>query len=266
MKSMSKRLLGIAAIACASSVQATIIDLSPGTGNFGSANGAVFSNPANVTIVGTGLIDPFLRIQNNGTESGFNTNGAVSLDTKPGTWTHAIQLGQIATVTGDGTNGTVSGTVYRQFYLDINQTRANPLLSLDILQIRVGNSATPATFAAAGGLVFDLDTGADGNSTVLMDYSLFNGSGNGLDVGILIPNSVFVGKSAVDYVTVFASFGNTAGYGSNDGFEEFSTKICIGTNGCGGGPGGPPNAIPVPGTLLLLGLGLFGVGVARRRV
>ena len=269
MKIKSSLLLGAMCLTCVSfSAQATTIDLTAGTGNSGAANGAVFSNPSNVTTVGSGVMDPFVRIQNNGTESGFNTDAAVSLDTKSGTWTHSIQLGQIGMFTGDGTAGTVNGTVYRQFYLDINQNKGSGnLLSLDRLQIRVGNSSTPANFtvADAGALVFDLDVGPNGASKVLMDYSLFHGSGNGIDVGFLIPNAVFIGKNATDYVTMFADFGNTAGYEANAGFEEIAAAKCPLTASCAPPGGGiPPNAIPEPHSIALLALGLLALGVRSR--
>ena len=268
MKIKSSLLLGAMCLTCVSfSAQATTIDLTAGTGNSGAANGAVFSNPSNVTTVGSGVMDPFVRIQNNGTESGFNTDAAVSLDTKSGTWTHSIQLGQIGMFTGDGTAGTVNGTVYRQFYLDINQNKGSGnLLSLDRLQIRVGNSSTPANFtvADAGALVFDLDVGPNGASKVLMDYSLFHGSGNGIDVGFLIPNAVFIGKNATDYVTMFADFGNTAGYEANAGFEEIAAAKCLTASCAPPGGGIPPNAIPEPHSIALLALGLLALGVRSR--
>ena len=77
-------------------VQANVIDLTASKDLFGVGNGAVFSNPTNLTNVGSGVIDPFVRIQRtgpgSGSESGFNTDAPVSLDTKPGpTFTHSIK-------------------------------------------------------------------------------------------------------------------------------------------------------------------------------
>ena len=51
---------------------------------------------------GTGLFDPFVRLQGSPTEKGYNTNGAVAFDTKPGTWTHAIKVNAIPVVDCDG--------------------------------------------------------------------------------------------------------------------------------------------------------------------
>src|SRR5690242_2645183 len=49
-------------------------------------NNAVFS-VFNLKGSGTGNIQPFVRVQNNGTEQGYNTSGTIQFDTKTGTWT-----------------------------------------------------------------------------------------------------------------------------------------------------------------------------------
>src|SRR2546426_865918 len=79
-------------------------------------NGAGFAT-TDVKSTGTGVLEPFLRLQANGTEQGYNASLSQSLlmpDVKAGTWTHDIQLGDVP-----------SGGGYYQFLLDINQSGGN---------------------------------------------------------------------------------------------------------------------------------------------
>ena len=158
----------------------SVVDLTS-AGAMGMVNGAIFEQFTEGSS-GTGLLDSFVRIQANGTEQGYNTDGAVEFDTKVGAFTHSEQLANIPTVVANG-------ITYREFALDINQ--GNPtLLSLDQLKFYVDASPSltgyPGSFPAP---VYDLDQGGD--SYIKLDQSV-SGSGSGLlDMLALIPSSVF---------------------------------------------------------------------------
>jgi len=76
-------ILGLTAsglIALSSGAQAEVIDLT-GTNNSGRINRAEFDwTPEQPT--GTGLIQPFLRVQANPAEQGYNTSGGTVFDDK----------------------------------------------------------------------------------------------------------------------------------------------------------------------------------------
>src|SRR5258708_4708187 len=77
-------------------------------------NGALFYS-SDIQPTGTGVIQPFVRIQGKPTESGYNTDGPIEFDTKDHTgqnWTHSITLSQVPIVT-------IGGVQYREFLLDI---------------------------------------------------------------------------------------------------------------------------------------------------
>ncbi len=165
---------------------------------------------------GTGVIDPFVRLMNDGSEQGFNTDHSPLkgdlADVKPGPWTHSLLVGALLPVLHEG-------VLYMRFLLDINQTGANPLLSLD--ELRIYTSADPALSSNAAlfaeNLAYDIGAG----NRVLLDYSLNSGSGSG-DMFLYLPASVFAGLED-QYLYLYSKFGSSGGvYATNDGFEEWA--------------------------------------------
>src|SRR5687767_13119243 len=109
-------------------------------------NGAVFYR-TQIQPTGTGVIDPFVRIQNKGTEHGYNTDGTSEFDTKDSAvhnWTHSITIGDVPIVS-------IAGVLYREFILDINETNnlAGRMLSLNELQIYQSNTNVLSSFNTA---------------------------------------------------------------------------------------------------------------------
>ena len=210
---------------------------------------------------GTGYIDPFLRLQDNGHEEGYNTSARgpsghpFQLDQKnPLNYTHDLLLSQVPVKT-------INGVQYREFFLDINESKAKSkkFLSLDELRIYLSPTGNRDSYSTAyktlDGLaaIYDLDTGGDDN-WIKLDYSLNHGSGSG-DMVAYIPNSLFTGPST-QFVYLFSRFGDQPNHGADSGFEEW----WVGRTQ----PLRDVAAIPEPATLLLLGTGLT-MAVRRRR-
>src|SRR5690349_17001898 len=98
-------------------VYATTVDLTT-AGSLGSANNALFST-TDVQPTGTGVMDPFLRIQAHGNatvQEGYNTSlRPVELDQKTDpNFTRPLPLNTLLPVT-------INGTDYYQFLLDVNE-------------------------------------------------------------------------------------------------------------------------------------------------
>jgi hypothetical protein len=222
----------------ASASNAAMIDLTI-PNNSGTINGAVFfTNDDRAT--GTGVYIPFVRIQANETEHGYNTSGSpVPFDGKVGTWTHDLQISQLLTRMEDG-------VLYYDFRLDINQNLGSDhnLLSLDQVRIFTSpvGSQTTTNVSSLGTERYNMDAGGD--SWVKLDYELQAGSGQG-DMTMMIPVSYFAGASSDDYVYVYSVFGEN--YASNDGFEEWAIR----------------GVVPTPGPLVVASIGAL--LIARRR-
>jgi len=228
------------------------LDLTTG-GASGTVNtGKDFFQQVSPQPTGTGVIEPFLRIQENVTEQGYNSDGAVQFDAKAGTWTHALLLGDVPIVN-------VGGVAYRQFLLDINQNKGGDgeLLSLNELEIyrgTVGNFTgtsgfgTGTSIAGLGTIVYSLDTPVSDNK-IELNFLLNPGSGAG-DMFAYIANSLFSGPDS-QFITLYTAFGNPNA--SNDGFEEWAVL----------GPG--TAAVPEPSVVVMAVVGLLPIGVVNLR-
>lgn len=233
-----------------------------------TVNGAIFS-VFDAKSAGTGNINSFLRIQENGMESGYNTGfpknnfpaGFPDFDQKKGSFTYNISLGEVP-------KNNILGVDYRTFLLDLNEPngQGNDKINLEELKVFVGPSANVflggnlgllVNNGPLGALIYDLDNPAGPNSAdnrvVLTD--MFSGSGT-TDVAINIPDSFFNGKGAAEYVYLWAKFSDSEG-----GFEEFVTQGPAGGPGPGGNPtpGPDPNVVPEPTSVAIWSLaGLAG--------
>jgi len=208
-------------------------------GDIQNINGAIYMQ-WDIAPAGSGRINAFVGIQGTGggSQHGYNTTGAREFDTTPGS--KALLLSDIPTVTfGD--------TPYREFWLDINQNKTHPVLSLDKLRIHMASASNLTgylTNPAFGAPIYDLDAGGD--NYVKLDYRLNPGSGGG-DMLLFVPDSAFIG--AGDYIYLYSMCGATIN--GADGFEEWAV-----------GNGEP--IIPEPATMALLGLGVLGLLRKRR--
>ncbi len=234
-------------------------------------NGGMFRTPAvdgdlgKGFIVGTGVFQPFVRIQetangstlkSNGIEAGFNTDASIKNllddhDKGGSNWNHAIQLKDVPTVTvcnGGGDTGTGCNQYY-EFLLDINE-QGNDIhagLLLDEFKLFWAGTGDLSAYTGANDdlgftgfditgatLAYNMDAGPGGDASLLMDYRNFSGSGNGVDLQALVPVASLLGATADSYLYLYSKFGATGKNCLNNGNGQDSPcKTPNGTAGSG---------------------------------
>ena len=209
---------------------------------------------------GTGVLNPFVRIQQKGDEEGYNTSDGSPLDDKAGIWTHDLRFSAVQAAVNIG------GTAYREFILDVNQDHNGPL-SLNQIQIFQSTSPPGATGTASAAdsthnalltfnplvtpgviEVFRMNNQAVSPSNLEIWALTDSGSGSG-DMYLYVKESLFV-QDPDSYITLYSQFGKPNGkYASSAGFEEWAVD--------------PPAPVPAPPTVLLIAAGVPALGLRR---
>lgn len=165
------------------------------------------------TSAGTGNFDSFLRIQADGTERGYNTNGTVEFDTKTGAWTHAITLSEIPYGTATVNEGAPNEMTFSgfEFMIDINETKPKSIMNVDEYKFWLTGDPLLTGYAPTGGpgpgmqwsstnpepvwigeIDWDFANGVAIDRQLIMDYLVNSGSGHA-DYRVLIPQHYFLG-------------------------------------------------------------------------
>lgn len=278
-----KRYLGVLLLTTiwSAAAQADVISLTTANST-GTINGATYTQVAPQP-TGSGVIDSFVRVKNNQPiVQGYNTTVSNTYQNDgTNTFNHEITVGQVGLI---DTNGAAAGGEVMRFLLDINQTGANPLLSLDEVQIFLSTTANQSIepVLADGALlplanattVYQMDAGGD--NRIELDYSLNSGSGSGdmtLDIPLFMLTSAFAtgGYNTLEaqngaYLYLYSRFGSVNG--NNDGYEEWAH---FQGNPIGEEPCNPaiqdcgPRELPEPDSLALMSLGMLGAAFAANR-
>jgi hypothetical protein len=212
--------IAIAALSCSRCLTAAIYDLNAtGTVVVPTVFGDAIFTVDYTQTAGTGTFEPFLTIQADGVEQGYNSS-TPNFDTKrEPQYNHELRLSDLTTTK-------FNGVEYYSFLLDIDEPN-NPntsMISLDALKIYTSSTLQGAVsdVSTLGTLRFDLDLPTD--SYIKYD-DLDSGSGQA-DVAFFIPTSSFLTASPTDYVYMYQKFGSNYSadmlLNSQGGYEETS--------------------------------------------
>jgi hypothetical protein len=190
-----------------------------GNGAIVHRNDAAWNNANGPQAHGRGTMDSFLRIDANGVEEGFNTTARPFQLDQVKNGTTALTLSQVPVVT-------VNGTAYREFVLDVNEPgNKGRTLSLDEVRVYVADQGNLKNYNGSNGKlggqspVYNLDSA--GNVTVMLK-SMVNQGPRASEMALLVPNSLFAGKSNGSFVYVYSKFGGSAPAGGDA--EEWGVR------------------------------------------
>jgi hypothetical protein len=232
--------------------QAGTTDLT-GAGSSATINGAIYTQVVSQP-TGTGVFDPFLRLQqqgNNTEEAAYNSDNVTTdnPDAKTDIHTHSLQLSSLQEEGG-----------YYTFTLDLGEPgqtgSEQSLLALSELKLYLGTAGdlapTIANVDTLGKLVYNLDATED-NTVVLADLTSGNGKS---DYTVQILKSAFDAQADAghQFVYLFSHFGPDP---SADGsFEEWAASTA------------PSTAVPLAqdAYMGLATFGLIGLAGMRRKV
>jgi hypothetical protein len=267
---MKKIAIAVAVLSLVGAAQATVCTLTAKDGSCTfttdtSGGTVIFSNPTNLDKIGSGEIAPFLTSQQNGTESGVTTDSpllnSLPLNDKRDnskTFTNTFTQRQLAVVT-------VGGVDYYQFLLDTNEpsNAGDKMISIDTIRIwdaksvalQLLTNANVTQLSDVDNLFSSLIYAMGPTNDIVMDGTLFDGSGLGYDLSMLIPVAEFAGVGLDNRLIFGVGFGAAGGSAATgDGFEEWAYVA----------GNGPTEQLPEPGSLALAGVSLLGLGLASK--
>jgi len=217
-RNFTAALIAAGILAIANIAQASVVDLiNNDQGSITNQYGTAIFQFTQPQPTGTGVIDPFLRVQASPTEQGYNTSGGTPFDDKGGPWTHDIQFSDL-----QSTTVSIGGTAYFKILVDLNEPNgAKSTISLENIQFYTSGTGSQTTtgLSSLGTLRYSMDT-AGGDNQVLFDAGRNHGSGSG-DAFLYIPASAFAGTNPNDFVYMYVNFGS-ADVTTAGGFEEFT--------------------------------------------
>lgn len=200
-------------------------------------NSAIFAQ-GETQPFGSGVINSFLRIQNNGTEQGYNTQGTsptppsqLPFDTKSGI---SFNNGDVSVGSLASSVVTILGVPYYRLLLDINEPGNNQsLISLERLHVYTSptHNQFTETFDANGDLVFpslttkryDMDIVGVTDNLIRLDFNTASGGSGQSDMTFLLPTAALAGAAPTDAFYLFNRFGDADA--SDAGFEEWGFQV-----------------------------------------